>query len=307
VIDSLEAQIGRDGAGDQVELRPSPSEKPIKIIKEIKMLLKQIRDIPLSWKGDEYPLGAHIHIGLPMELRNDKNYAIISEFLDEIIGKYVINLSGRARGKYKVLTAWEEKPWGFEYRSMPSYIFSTPRLGYLILKLIKKSVKEFLKKGVIEIQGGVMDWKRYLSDKEIEELISFLENQNEVHFLINKNWKIKPKKFLKTIFQDDWYIKIEKFVESLLLKKQRFFLKHGIKNIVLFGFKKDRGLVSNIPLKDCLVIEGWDPIEAETLRIGFPYQFRVIELNREVEKQWKIWVKDIVKFVKSKKEVESCA
>ncbi len=295
----LDDEIGRDGAGDQIELRPRPSKKPSELIREIKRLLNQINDVPLSWVGDRFPLGAHVHIGLPVELKNKANYQILSQFLDELIGKYVLDLSGRARGRYKVLTAWESKPWGFEYRSMPSYVFATPRLAYLILKLIKRGIQDFIRKGEIELSGDWGDWLRYLSVKEVLELKSFLDNQDKVHFLINKNWKVKES--LRLGFYDDWSYEVKKFVEDLFLKKEKIFLKHKIYKIVLFGFKESRGLVSNIPLKGCSIIQEkkFNPIsEKETLRVGFPYKFRTSGLTEEIKEIWKIWIEDIVNFVK---------
>jgi hypothetical protein len=41
----------------------------------------------------------------------------------------LLNLSGQARGKYRVRRAWEAKSWGVEYRTPPSAILAFPELA----------------------------------------------------------------------------------------------------------------------------------------------------------------------------------
>jgi hypothetical protein len=104
-------KIGKDGAGYQVEFRPDPASSVFEAVKNFRKLLiefsKSYPDLRLSCQGDVYPLGGHIHIGAPFTY----DFLVV---LDNWIGKYVINLSGSARGSYRKLSAYETKNWGFE-------------------------------------------------------------------------------------------------------------------------------------------------------------------------------------------------
>jgi len=115
----IEDEIGCDGAGAQLELRPKPANTPKELVKNIKQLIELIP--PVSVKGDKYPIGGHIHIGLPFKFE-------YIELLDDFLGRRFLNLSGMARAGYKKLGSYELKPWGFEYRSLPSACYTTPEL-----------------------------------------------------------------------------------------------------------------------------------------------------------------------------------
>ncbi|MGC8766970.1 MAG: putative amidoligase domain-containing protein [Brevinematia bacterium] len=307
VSGGLNDKIGKDGSGDQVELRPDPSKCPQALVKKVKDLLKKV-NAPLSWKGDKFPLGAHIHFGLPEKYCFPHNYQVISKLLDEVIGKFFIDLSGEARGSYKALTAYKSKPWGFEYRSLPAYVFATPELALIVLKLVKKSIKYLLENQCIEINDGKELWNKLLSHKEIKKLEFYIENQDKVHFLINQNWKL-PKPKVKVFFSDDWDPKIKDYVKELIVKKEKIFQKYNVFRLHLFGFKQERGIVSNIPLTNCNIIDNFPPFNdnesMEFMSIGFPYKFRT-EHSQDVLETWKVWIEDIIKFVISTKGGKEC-
>lgn len=114
---SINDKIGCDGSGSQVELRPDPSSNINKFLLNFKSVLKDfVAKYPyysLLAQGDIFPLGGHIHISISP---NEK----ILKLLDNWIGERVVDLSGSARGSYKRLSAYESKPWGFEYRTPPA-------------------------------------------------------------------------------------------------------------------------------------------------------------------------------------------
>ncbi len=65
--EDLDSEIGTDGSGWQIEIRPAPAYTPSQLVKNIKKLISQISE-PISVLGNRFPLGCHIHIGLPKEL-----------------------------------------------------------------------------------------------------------------------------------------------------------------------------------------------------------------------------------------------
>lgn len=75
ISNTLNSSIGADGAGSQVEMRPSPAETPEQLVENVRVLMAEVNDLGtrlanynvtlgLSSEGDKFPLGGHIHIGL---------------------------------------------------------------------------------------------------------------------------------------------------------------------------------------------------------------------------------------------------
>lgn len=132
---SLTGEIGLDGAGSQIEIRPKAFEKPSDVVSYMIGIMRRMDDAHLSTKGDRYPLGGHVHVGVP-----GGSYAPPADLLfllDFFLGKPTINLSGTARSSYRALGKFESKPWGFEYRSAPAAIFHWPEFARLAMKICK--------------------------------------------------------------------------------------------------------------------------------------------------------------------------
>jgi hypothetical protein len=75
ISNALNSSIGVDGAGAQVEMRPNPAETPEQLVENVRELMIAVNrlgtkladynvTLGLSSKGDRFPLGGHIHIGL---------------------------------------------------------------------------------------------------------------------------------------------------------------------------------------------------------------------------------------------------
>ena len=107
-------QIGCDGAGEQVEVRPEPGN-PRKVVQNIRKLIKKFaRDYPeydISDEGNIYPLGGHIHVGVGRRYR--PNEALVC-LLDDFVGIPTLELSGEARDEYKALSQVRVQTHGFE-------------------------------------------------------------------------------------------------------------------------------------------------------------------------------------------------
>jgi len=272
-------KIGADGIGSQLELRPSPSTKPLKVVKEIRELFKTVinNDVVLSTKGDDYPLGGHIHVG---NIRNKLDISVLVKLLDYFLGESTINLSGAARGSYKKLSAYETKPWGFEYRTPPAAIFENPTITKICLKIVKNAI-EYLykhKELVLPDKPTVEEYKKYcgLTDKEIVKFFKFISNYKEKvsNISLLAAWGLKIPKGERAThnisFSDNWRTDIENAVRNILL--QNCILT---KNVVFYGLKKERGDVTTIRHPELNKIYGACPDFSDVDHyIGLPFTFR---------------------------------
>ncbi|WP_211230125.1 putative amidoligase domain-containing protein, partial [Desulfovirgula thermocuniculi] len=169
--------IGTDGARNQVELRPAPGT-PSQVVRSLRELIKEFaKRFPkydLDAAGHKYPCGGHIHIG---GIPDREPPGELLELLDDFIGKPSLPLSGEARGDYRRLSAWEDKPWGFEYRTPPAAVFSNPRVARTVLKLARNLVTKFYSGRALEYNDppGVEDYIRVggLTEREAAYLVEF--------------------------------------------------------------------------------------------------------------------------------------
>jgi len=295
-------EIGRDGAGSQVEIRPAPSSDLRKFISNVRNILKRFaaeyHGYRLSAQGDTYPLGGHVHLSVP------PNKDIIN-LLDNWIGRYVMNLSGNARGSYKRLSAYETKPWGFEYRTPPAAIFLKPQVLYAVLKIIKAVLKGYFSCEGVSLYPTQEEIARLKIEKEWEVLNRFVNECPKMNKDVLKQWRIKVKvePSLELIFRDDWDERVKDFVRALFSEKVSRKLKKklnekGIYRVILFGFKKERGLVCNFKSKIFERIDFNYSVENEEVAFGLPYNVRVNELSEELKKKWLVIVDEIIEELK---------
>jgi len=292
--------IGKDGAGSQVEIRPKPSSNLSRFISNFKNALREFvkmyPEYSLGTQGDIYPLGGHIHLSLP------PNKDVI-KLLDNWVGKWVIDLSGQARGGYKKLSAIETKPWGFEYRTPPASIFLKPRVLYSVLKIVKTILKAYFSPEGVSWAPTRDEISRLKIEREWETLQKFIDEYPKMDKEVLSNWKIKRKiKYrVNLFFRDDWSPEIKQFVSEILSKKLSRFAKKlnkkGIYKIVLFGLKKERGEVCNFDSSLFKKIDFNYPI-SNGKAFGLPYTFRVNELTEELKKKWLVIVDEIIEELK---------
>ncbi len=296
---STSHQIGLDGAGHQVEIRPTPSSDIKKFIKNFRNILIQFSEeypnYSLSAQGDRYPLGGHIHLGIPPSKE-------IVTLLDNWIGERVLDLSGLARGSYKKMGAIEHKPWGFEYRTPPASIFLKPSVLKAVLRIIKKIINAYYSKGGVALAPNDDEIKRLGLNKEWQILNDFIARYPKLSKDILKNWRIRvlSDQYINIVCKDDWKEDVMVFVKDLLHKKlSKTLIKKlndkNIHKIIFFGLKKERGEVCNFPNKLFSTIEYNYPTE-NSVAFGFPYSIRMPEvLTDEIRKKWNILVDDIMK------------
>ena len=300
-----EGGIGRDGAGNQIELRPNPSTKPVDVIKNIKILMAKTGK-QLSVQGDRYPLGGHIHIGV-------KNVDLsVLQALDDWLGKKLIDLSGLARGSYKNLGAYETKTWGFEYRSLPSCIFATPEMAKITFKITKYVVEKCYSRNGLKYRytesWGTDDqeYLRVLTPKQMDYFFNFIDDYKSDNFTnINAYWHIgRPKIKASDLIsiRDEWAYPIEIYFRDKLKKAFTQKQLRKIRFITLYGFSKKRGDITNF--KNSIFKSGdmsgfsnvvFYPGQVQ-FAFGLPYSFRVEVVLSTVHLQI---ADEIIKIIKN--------
>ncbi len=243
--------VGCDGAGDQLELRPPPGT-PYKVIRNLKWLLKIVSEKGYDVRiGNVYPLGGHIHVGLGFRVRPSKELLAV---YDDFLGRPTRFLC--KRDGYGLLSDWESKPWGFEYRTPSAVIFADPKIAYISLKIIQNITKLAIQRKEISYERPLPTVEDYcrvggLQKSEAEYFLNFIKNDR---FKVVVNWysilgfwRIVPHRKTRPLmveFEDEWDELIKNYVKE---KVKRWRLKKPIK-ITLFGLHEKRGKVNTIPV-----------------------------------------------------------
>ena len=294
-------EIGVDGAGNQVELRPKPGDirQHVQHVRSLVRKFSELGCFDLSTKGDVYPLGGHIHIGGVQPTED------VLELLDDFLGRHVVDLSGSARGSYKSLGAYEKKSYGFEYRTCPTAIFHNAKILKICLKIVKNLLEKLVNKGTITYYYPVKAEDYYqharLTENEYKYFRWFIENYRSK--LANQTllgaWKVRRKKpkptWKLTISQNDTFS--DQIRQALFAIPERFRLR---KDIYVFGLHEKRGNVYTFPTRLGTRITEFDPcISANTVKIGIAYWVRVSEDERIIGQL----IKDLTKYLRQNKAI----
>jgi hypothetical protein len=300
---SVNDKIGVDGSGSQVELRPDPSGSINKFILNVRSILKEFVSsysyYSLSVQGNRYPLGGHIHLSiLP-----DK---WVLKLLDNWVGSRVIDLSGEARGSYKRLGAYREKPWGFEYRTPPAAIFLKPDVLKSVLIIMKRVLRAYFNGGVA-LYPVEEEVKRLGLERDWEVLNRFVNEYKELDKDILKQWgilvRVKPK--VELSFSDDWRGDVKDFVRDLFFRKvgkslMKKLNSKGIYRVVFFGFKRERGEVCNFESLEFRRIDFSYSVSGG-VAFGFPWVVRMpIEFGEELKEKWEKVIDEVVVELKKR-------
>ncbi len=127
-------EIGLDGSGVVLEIRPEPCKYPKSLVNNIKNIFEKIKQCKLSVVGNKYAVGCHIHFGVGHEYYPKDGLIIL---LDDFLGCPCFRLNGTARGEYSELSQWRAQPHGFEYRSLPAAVMADPEFFRIVLKICK--------------------------------------------------------------------------------------------------------------------------------------------------------------------------
>lgn len=317
-IDGEIEGLGVDGAGSQVELRPRYDIKPHNVIKNMRQLFEKFNQehqgYVLGIEGNHHPLGGHIHIGIEGG-RFDPPKGMLS-MLDDFLGRRMEHMNGSARGSYATLSAYESKPWGFEYRSIPAAPFLKPDICRITLKIAKNVCERFLNSGAIIYNNppGMADYMRIggISQKEWRRFVDFLQGYDEEQKVASAFWtKVTAPKhpMVNFVFSDDWNLSIKEDLNNALknVLKQVVAKDKAIKKknrritVIVYGLRSERGSVNTIPLPGYDLLVKADDGSDSHLKSGFRNGTLSIGLSSDIRTQVTDYVNvrdDLIKAIK---------
>jgi hypothetical protein len=140
--------IGVDGAGWPLELRPVPGKTARELVQNVGRLIvavpKAVGGVPSSI-CEAYAIGGHVHVGF----KSDPGlaYRDIVKTIDDALGDifYSLNTRTRISAGYGKRKDWREQYWGVEYRTPPSAVWSHPGVALTFVGAIKWAVQELLR------------------------------------------------------------------------------------------------------------------------------------------------------------------
>jgi len=292
------SEVGIDGAGECVEFRPQASTNPKEVADRLEKLFSRfVSNQPntrLLCSGHSFAIGGHIHIGVDRPYIPEQE---LLQLLDDFLGKPFYECSGRARGHYTGYSLYREQPWGFEYRTPPSAIFYNKKISTIALKIAKNIVYKYLNaKGkpiTYSLPPTQEDYKKYAC-LTANEYKTFLKVAKKVTKLVrdrkylvaswkdNKKYKLpkqKSREFIVNITKSDtWRDDCFSMIKDNLKPKLHELAKHFKSdiNLNLFGYREDRGLVSNIDINcwDYVDYSYWSTNPTLTFSIGLPFIVR---------------------------------
>jgi len=307
----LDYPIGTDGASHTAELRPSPAYSEEEYVENFLGLVKEVKSagVLLSVQGDTYALGGHIHVGssngLVVQVLKDEVERFV-EVLDDFVGRVLLPTSGRARGSYARLGAYELKTYGWEYRTPPASYYADLEMVRITFKLVKGLVETLLRERELSYEtledgrAAPKEYLRFLTPQEAEHFLSFPEKwaKGEIIPLVPMG-DIPPVLF---VFRDEWDDdKAWVFKEAL----KDLPVRRPIR-LVLYGLARRRGDVFAIPtapeewrLKEEFpkVPFVWGAIPE--VWIGIPYRFRrVEEIPETLLDEFVSWVEEYLAQLK---------
>ena len=125
-------RFGTDGCSSIVEIRPFPSEDPRYVINSLSRIMKmKIKRQPellrFEWIAGSIAggksIGGHIHFGSG-RMPSGREVAYLDTFLATTVALTDDrdNLKSRQSAGYGMLGSYRQQPWGWEYRTLPSFI-----------------------------------------------------------------------------------------------------------------------------------------------------------------------------------------
>lgn len=228
------SRFGTDGCPSICEVRPKEHEEPRRVVMALKTAMKQgLKKYPalknFKWAGgsrvDGYSLGGHIHFG---QGANTSPKEITIQYLDALLATFVLcmdeaeSIRERMLSGYGDFGAWRSQPWGWEYRTLPSFI-----------------TEEWLTRGVLELAKMLVEHceQDTISLREKVEFRAVMVTTEEKTALRGGNKSLTFAKLKSRIdfirkwfrsFEDEFFMKRIKYVfsRSLLAKKNQYTLNH---------------------------------------------------------------------------------
>jgi hypothetical protein len=253
--------VGVDGSGDQIELRPEPGPPEV-VVDNIRQLLEHFNEhygekYKLAASSSTYPCGGHIHIGIT-PLPDESYYDKLSKILDHFIGKPTRGLNGPARKSdneygYGRIGDWRSQDHGMEYRTPPSAVWKNPEFTRIVLKLTYNLATSLSNNLEIEYDSSnltVQDLTDIggLLEDEVSQYLSECQNSApDSNECLLAAWGIEkkvPKPKIRVTYNEDWNYEVKRIINSEFRKVEVSKNVH----IILYGLNKERGNVYTFPL-----------------------------------------------------------
>jgi hypothetical protein len=272
---SLTTQLGCDGCSAIAEIRPNYAYSPIEHIGNIKKILQRLKvkmeneDIKLNRRlgdkesnkfkllalagnGFRNAIGGHIHFGVNIEQNKDllKLLDILSIFLMPMeLKKNALNR--RTKSGYGCLSAYERKSYGFEYRTLASWLYSESNarsilcLAYTLVyeyinnpKIPKKMIKSYINKiyRINEEKLRNRGQRFYEKEDKVNHFFKYCEKD----YFIKNDFNLFNY-FMKNVRKMEKYKEFKPYIEnlfSLYALKKKF--KENRSLINYWNFKKVR-------------------------------------------------------------------
>jgi hypothetical protein len=283
IIDNDAGNIGLDGAGGQIEIRPQPSNAARGVVDNIKKLLgyfaQRYCKYRLAPSSERFPCGGHIHIGV--EPRPNRNfYCTLTEILDDFIGAPTKRLTNeiRERDGYGCLGDYREQPHGMEYRTPSAAIFRNPRFAEVVLELAGNIAKKL-------VTGTEITYDVPVGKKELVETGELTGEKAEFYLeecgkqgprsdeCLLAAWGVEitePPCKITLSFSDDWTQDVKaQIIQFFENRKPLYDIE-----IRLYGLHSARGEVYTFPVPGSTQIEHPHLSTFSGPIFGFPFSFR---------------------------------
>ena len=282
------SQIGLDGNGRTLELRPAHSLREQDVVKTIQESVERITacGYRLDVEGLYEPLGGHIHIGVsdPTVREQIKLHHVavhLVTLFDDFLGRKILGLSGKARRDYRRLHQWRNQNWGIEYRTPPAALFHNPIMTELGMRIIRRLTEAFISAAELTYTAppkeddyvvlGILTKEEYCL---FIKMISALRKKKKSPEPMMSLWG-KAATPVKVLYKDEWASNIRQLFEIGLGAGLNHTSLNG-KVVVLYGLSVNRGEVATIPVEGYGIWSHPYPTEGGRLiPIGLPYNLRM--------------------------------
>ena len=304
-------EIGWDGAEATGELRPSPSENPTKVIKNLKQLIQSFIDqtklFELSTLSEKAAIGGHIHFQLKKEqisntIMNRIHKKLTSFMIPLMLGENVINTKIRMQDAYGKITDYKINKLK---ESITTYECRVPSAEWLTTPKIAKSTIAYLATVYNEI---INHPKRFNKCKDIiyktDKQGIALQNLAVTHFeTIMKGMINKIKKYIKTF---EFYPQYQEQIKYILNPNKVLSDKRKVNFDIIQGWNIEamkgptkRDLLNNKKVTKGSIEKNLDelteiikvPYNEDTNVQTFAYALkqRIIALNWKLKHNYYLW------------------
>lgn len=233
--------LGWDGASATGEIRPSPCNSPLKLVKNIEKLFKHFVNktelFALSTLSNKAPIGGHIHFELPQNKQGKVSVGTIHKkmmafYVPVMLGENNMNLRIRNRQNYGRLTDHRSGEHGgtttYEFRVPSAEWLTTPKIAEATLAYLSCVYNEIINKPNNLLRYRDFMTKNDAQAKALQELT--ISNFEALTALICN----KVKKAIKTF---EYYEHYKEQIDFILTPRKILREKEKVDYNIVVGWK----------------------------------------------------------------------